>query len=211
MTSLGQARRPHRRPGPGSDARSRRRASAPPPPTTAPPDRPARTAAHHPDRGSPGPTHRHDPPRCHHASTPARTTRTDHTPRPATGPAGSPGPTTRDRCPSTPPAPTDPAPPTPTSAAHSARRTNRANSATPATAARTRRPHHDPPHPHQPRATPPGCLADPPSCSPPPKRDNRSEQSRRNRPQPVPTNLEKGCHSGRVIRRYAAVRRAVAP
>ena len=95
----GQARRPRRRPGPGSDARSRRRASAPPPPTTAPPDRPARTAAHHPDHGSPGPTHRHDPPRCHHASTHARTTRTDHTPRHATGPADSHAPTTRDRVP----------------------------------------------------------------------------------------------------------------
>ena len=109
----GRARRRRRPPAPGSDARSRRRASASPPRATAPRDRSS------PNRCS---SFRSRiaianastcPAATHHASTPVRTARTDRTPQPATGPADSRAPTTRDPCPSTPPAPTDPDPPAP--------------------------------------------------------------------------------------------------
>ena len=51
------------------------------------------------------------------------------------------------------------------------------------------------------------------SRSPPQDQPSQARTTVRiaNRPQPVPTNLEKGCYSGRVIRRYTAVRRGVAP
>ena len=147
-------------------------------------------------------------PRPRHVSRHVRTTRTGRTPRPATGPAGSHAPTTRDPCPSTPPAPTDPDPPAPTSGAHNARRTNRANFVTHETVSTSRRPRHDPPHRHQPRATPRGCRPSSPSssprCSPPTRGTTGRSNRRRNQPKPVLTTIEKGCDSGEAVSRSSS-------